>query len=614
MKRKNLYIFLSFLSVLLVFDALKAQVLDYSTLIQLENGRKKIIKKFLIQINDKESNDLAHVEVEHSSSQKFSLIKANVIDSKGNIVRKLRKKDILTKSDRSYETFFQDDWVEEFDLYWNEYPYRMEYVYQIVENEFIYVAAWHPLVTSQVATLNSSLRVEVPLNYQISTDYSENIHFKQIVFDNKKILEWNCGEQKIPDYEIYPPPLHEILSHVFVVPHQFEYGTSGSTSSWRSFGQWYVELNQGADELPLSEKTIIDRLIDGISDSREIISVLYHYLQEETKYVNVSIEVGGLKSYPATYVCENKYGDCKALTTYMHAMLKYAGINSYPALVQAGSNAVEINKDFPGQQFSHVMLLVPIDEDTIWLENTSSTTPLNYLSTFYQNRMALMVRDGASQLVRTPTLTKEDVLEKRFYEFVQNSDKSWTVSILKRLKGEAFEKYLYYKTHLGQKDQMEEVTSDISLDLFEVEDWDIRCGDREDTEIEVYASGHCRSPLSDVGQWLVIYPLQIKVPDFEAPEKRNLEVKINFPVNKSDSLIFDLSQIEGREMQIPKSINLTNDFGSYSATYQIADNTLTVTENFFLKSGDYSLAPYPAFYSFINAVKNHKKSSAIIIK
>lgn len=113
----------------------QAQVLDYATKIKIEKGKKITEKTFLIQVKNKENNWLSHIEVGHGPDAEFSLIGAKVIDAKGNIVKKLRKKDISTKSDLSHGTFYQDDLIEEFDLYWNEYPYQIEYSYRITEEK-----------------------------------------------------------------------------------------------------------------------------------------------------------------------------------------------------------------------------------------------------------------------------------------------------------------------------------------------------------------------------------------------------------------------------------------------------------------------------------------------
>ncbi|MCK5442271.1 MAG: DUF3857 domain-containing protein [Maribacter sp.] len=607
---------LLFLVILALFvgHISKAQVLDYTTKIKIEKGKKITEKTFLIQIKNKENNWLSHIEVSHGPDDEFTLMEAKVIDSKGNIVKKLRKKDISTKSDLSHGTFYQDDLVEEFDLYWNDYPYQIEYSYRISEEEFIYITKWYPLVNTKVITEKSSLHVEVPSIYEISLDYPDEIQYLELNLDDKKIYQWNYGQIKSPKPESHTKPLEELVPYVSVVPLEFEYGVPGSSKSWSSFGTWQMALNRGTDQLPASEKSIIDKLINGIDDKQQIVKTLYQYLQDKTKYVNVAIDVGGLKSYPASYVCENKYGDCKALTTYMKAMLSYVDIKSYYTTINAGSNAARINKNFPSQQFNHVILSVPMEKDTIWLENTSNSLPFNYLGTFTQDRYALMIKGEGSELIRTPKLDLSEVLEKRTFNFDHDGNGIWHVSISETLGGEAFESYRYYKSQISSKEQKEKVVSDITIKNFEPNKWEIINGKREDQNINIVLSGICGSQIRKIGKLKVIKPLQLKIPNFEKPNKRNLGVRINYPTNKSDSIVYRLPNLKNYEVQLPDNIDLKSPFGTYQVTYEQCQSALVVREYFQLHSGDYPIEEYPKFYSFINAITNYKKASAIILQ
>lgn len=591
-----------------------AQVLDYTTVIKIEEGQKITERTFLIQINKKEDNWLSKIKVSHSPSQTFSLIAAKIIDSKGSTLRKLKKKEITTKNDLSHGTFYQDDLIEEFKLYWNEYPYLINYSYRITEQNFLYTAHWYPLTHIGTSTLRSSLRVEIPTNYLVSLDYSNEFQFEESFSGDKRILSWSFGKCTAHKNEIFAPPQEELLPRVSIIPLEFTYGVSGSTKSWTSFGAWLSELNKGTDELTLLEKISIDKLIKGIEDKREIIKVLYHYLQDKTKYINVAIEVGGLKSYPASYVCKNKYGDCKALSTYMKAMLNYVSIESYYTIINAGPNAARITKNLPSQQFNHVILTVPLEADTVWLENTSNTLPFGYIGVSTQNRYALIIGEQNSKLIRIPKLEDTLVLEKRFFNFSINEIGDGKVSISETLRGEAFEGYRYFKSQKSLKDQKERLLSKGAIRNFELMEWDIVDSDREKQKIKTFLAGDCRSQIREIGNLKVISPLQIKVPKFEEPKNRKQDVRINYPINKSDSIVYHMPFMENHKVQLPENIEIKSAFGKYGVSYKQNKNTLIIHEYFLLKRGDYPIEDYPKFYSFIKRIVKHKKTSVIILK
>lgn len=605
--------FLLALAIIANFN-IYAQVLDYSTIIKVEDGKNIITKKFLIQVNSKDKNWLSHVEIAHNPNQEFDLIEAKVLNSKGSTVRKLRKKDLITKSNLSYSTFYQDGLIEEFELYWNEYPYQIEYSYRITEKEFINITSWYPLLYTNVTTLNSSLQVDVPLNYEIFLDYSSEIHHEELTIEDRKIHKWSFGKIKTPKPEIFAPPIIELIPYVSIIPMEFDYGTHGSAETWSSFGIWLSELNRGTDQLPLSEKAVIDKLTAGIKDKRQIVKVLYQYLQDKTKYVNVAIDVGGLKSYSAYYVSRNKYGDCKALTTYMKALLAYVGIESTYTIINAGANAEKINKNFPSQQFNHVILAVPFKNDTIWLENTSNSLPFNYLGTFTQDRYALAVNGVNSALIRTPKLNASDVLEQRNFNFDQDKDGIWHVSISKNLRGKTFENYRHYKLNTSLKDQKTKVLGDVVIKGFDPNTWEIFDGKREDQKINISLSGNCGSQIRQIGNFKVLNPLRLQIPDFEEPNKRNLGVRINYPVNQVDSIVYSLPLLKNYDAQLPKNINLSNIYGTYQTTFKQINNTIVVCENFQIHKGNYSIKEYPKFYSFINTINKYRKTSSIILK
>ena len=144
------------------------------------------------------------------------------------------------------------------------------------------------------------------------------------------------------------------------------------------------------------------------SNVREFVGEVYSHMQAKTRYVSIQLGIGGFQSLPASLVDEKGYGDCKALTTYMKSMLDSKGINSNYILVRAGSDVPDVKKEFPSNQFNHVFLGIPTEQDTILIECTSQASPVDYIGTFTDDRNVLWVEKGGSKIIRTPTYSEDD--------------------------------------------------------------------------------------------------------------------------------------------------------------------------------------------------------------
>lgn len=601
-------------SVLLIGQNSDAELFEQKTDIVIDKGKLTKSYSFLIRINNRNGEDYTKISIPFSKNSKITKLEAAILDKNGNLVRKLKKSEIIERSYISSFSFYEDDFIKEFTLRHNLYPYFISYSYQIQENEFLNIESWIPILDSDIPTRKAELALTVPNDYAINF---QNTEIEAPVIEqnsDKKTItyKWEATYTKPIKGESLAPVAYRFMPSVYIVPEQFKYHHRGSLAGWEDFNEWIFKLNKGMDKLPESEKLIINPLIAGEKDTVNIIRKLYHYLQDNTRYVNIAIDKGGLKSYPASYVCSNKYGDCKALTNYMKAMLNHAGIPSYYTLVYAGNPVREIIRDFPSQQFNHVILYIPLKNDTIWLDCTSKGA-FNYLGTFSQNRDAFIIDDKIGGFIRTPAFTPEEVVETRLILVEQPENGTSTLSFKETVSGEKHDQLLSIQNSYSENDKAYIFRNYFVEDNVEANEYEIIHLNRDSKVMQLNYQGKSNHFYKKYGDEYIINNIPFKLPPLAKPEERTLPLQIDFPVNKTDTVFYKIP--DGYELSSnPEDFSVENEFGKYSIVFSQIDGQIRIIKKLLLNSGNYELSRYPDFYDFMTLVLNKEKIKHITFK
>jgi hypothetical protein len=317
-----------------------------------------------------------------------------------------------------------------------------------------------------------------------------------------------------------------------------------------------------------------------------------------------------MKPYPASYVALNKYGDCKALSNYFRSVLAVAGIKSNYSLVHADYPIKSIQKSFPYQQFDHVIICVPVLNDTLWLDCTSKFA-FNYTGTFIQNRDAYIIDEDNSHFSRIPPLSPDEVLESRKIRISPNITGSIACSINYIFKGEEYETLSYLIREYNDAEKARIMLNFLAEDGLEVADYKLETPGRDVKEIRLSCSGKFNKLFRQYGNDQLISMPPIDIPSFEAPETRKLAVQIDFPIHKIDTIEFALPD-DYRLSTLPVNRSFSKEYGIYDIKFSRAGKNITVIRNFLLNSGKYPIENYTGFYNFIKEIKDAEKASVIV--
>ncbi|MGV3508658.1 MAG: DUF3857 domain-containing protein [Sphingobacteriaceae bacterium] len=395
-------------------DSLKINansVIRYSNKeIVVKSAGKAVMREHQIQtiLNEKDESEAVF---RLNYDRKFSDVNSaemRVYDAKGVLIKKYKKSDFYDRSAVDGISIITDSRIMIVGHTIASYPITIEKIQEITLNSFLDLYDWHiqdEEVSIQQAKCKVSVKPAVGFRYQLK---NFNQTPNKSIEGDYETYSWEVKNLKAikPEEESQP---WSFLPRISFATNLIDFDDlPGDMSTWQGFGKWQQTLNKNVTELPAKRVEEIKQMVSGISTDKEKAKFLYEYLQKNTRYVSIQLGIGGLKPFPAAFVDEKKYGDCKALSNYMHTLLKCVNIPSYYAIVRAGANEEPADPKFVNDPFNHVILCIPFKNDTTWLECTSTTKPFGKLGEFTENRNALVITEDGGKLINTPKSSLND--------------------------------------------------------------------------------------------------------------------------------------------------------------------------------------------------------------
>jgi len=569
-------------------------------------------KKVVTLLSDESrANEL---EIYYNSFNKVGKIKGKIYNAQGRLIRELNKSEFKDKSAVDGYSIYQESRIIELEVNHSDYPYTVEFEYKKTAKRFMSYSDWYIQwfnVSVENATLIVNAFDENQLGYK-----AQNIDLEPLIEKdgNKRKYTWTVKHKKAIKYESNSPSYLKIIPTILLMAKSFKLGEySGHADSWNAYGRFMNKLGEGRDQLPSVMKSKIHELVSNAKSEREKIDILYKYLQQNTRYVSVQLGVGGWQTFSASYVYENEYGDCKALTNYMKSMLKEIGIVSYPVLIERGGNDDWLEEEFVYQDFNHVILNVP--SENYWLECTSSIHPPNYLGSDNENRTAFRYTESGGELVTTPDYKADQNQQKNKATITlsTNGDAQLKNEIL--LTGTRQEYYRQIKFYYTQEDIEKRFLTDQYLPSFTINNYDLQINDVKpeanlsyDVNIKNYASK---------GGKRLFMPLNLINPNVSVPKstkKRIHPLHITEDIYDEDQTTFIIPENYKIESMPDSTFTLETDFGFYKVDLKVEGNQLIYTRELKLTSGEYPAERYEDYRNFRKEIGTRDSAKVVLVK
>jgi hypothetical protein len=609
---KRLSFIFILLTTLLPISAQKAVVEDYSTDIICDKLTHAVMHfKKTTTILHESASDFGFFSCTCSNSNQLISFKGQVTDASGNIIRKMKIKDLKKTEYSPYLAI--DDYIMYLEYTPSSFPVTVTYEWELdCKDNLVEFPPFCPQTDYNVDVKRAAYHLAAPQELGVRYAF-KNISQPAEVYKNKagaQVISLEMTDiprvKKIP----YTRPIYDRVPIAYFAPSLFVYyETQGSLSNWKEFGMWQFGMLRGRDALPEDIRNEIHQLTDSLGDDRQKVEAIYNLLGKKTRYVAILFGIGGQRPASAIDVCSSGYGDCKGLTNFMRAMLQEVGITSNYTTISTRNR--QLLKDFASVgQMNHVILQVPIKNDTIWLECTNPQLPFGYVHGDIAGHDAIEVSRAGGRLVHIPAYPDSTNLARNQIRLqldgsgIADIDVS---SVFYNLRMES--RIPVYK--MGRDEQKKAILRMLYAPQAEIDKSEFKM---EGPVLSLDAHVRSKNYTTATGKRLFVPVCPIRR-DTSIPavdEERLEDFYIETGYCDEDEIIITLP--EGSEIEAtPSDVIINESFASFHSIIKRKGSQIIITNRLLVKSGTYDKSSYSRFIEFMKRV-NTAYGQKVVLK
>ena len=549
-----------------------------------------------------------------NSLQKFS---GEILNATGQSVRKIKKSE-LQKSEYSSH-LSSDDYYYYYNCNYPSFPFTVKYEWETkCSNGLIGYRPFYPQSELNQGVMTANYRIEMPVGqkcrYRIVNNPGKEMQVNESTGpEGQQIIKATVANLTPTCYEPFGPSYSELIPCVYFAPSQFAYDkTTGDLSTWQKYGEWQYKLLDGRDVLTEPFRSKLHELTAHCRTDREKVKVIYDYLAKTTRYVSIQLGIGGLQPIPAADVCRTGFGDCKGLSNYTRAMLKEVGIPSTYTVIST-TNPRLLSDFSSANQMNHVILQVPLPQDTLWLECTNPLLPFGYVHQDIAGHDALLIEPTGGRLCRLPVYPDSLNTQTISARIIVSPTAEAQIEVSETSRIHQYEDAagIIYEEPAKQKDR---IRGTINLSQADIVGLQITECKEAKPSITFNYTAKTHQFGQKTGNRLFI-PLNIFRKGFNVPRvtKRAYPIDIDYGYMDTDSIRIQLPEgysLEGR----PRMADIKTKFGSLRSTMQLKDKDVLIVYQLFMSKGVYAPEEYADFIDFREQVARYYNGKIILKK
>jgi len=608
------------LSVASIPDSLKKNAysvirFDHETIdiSSIKSGVRK--KSYGVTVLDEKGENNANFKFNGDVFQVLKSFSAKLYDAQGKLLKKFNQSDLVTSE-------YSSDLASDTKMYMFEcnvpsLPFTIQYDFEVALNKGILMyGIFMPVGSYFESVQNYIYEVRLPENLKPRIKSFNNMSEPSISsLKGVTSYVWKIENLKAVESEPLSPPLDDYIPYVIIASSNFVYdGVPGSVNTWSDLGKWTYNLTVGRDVLTETINAKLLNLIKNAKTDREKVQILYDFLGEKTRYVSIQLGIGGYQPMSAMEVNKTGFGDCKALTNYLKAMLSFIGINSYYCTIRSDDSQKDLLPDFPNfTEMNHVILMVPLQNEKLWIECTNPRIPFGFIHNRIAGHEVLVCKAEGGEIQRLPDYPDTLNVEQHVANVALLADGSASVKMYKECKIKIYDQYEWFPLAKAT-DQSENLREDIHLPNVTLGSFKITENKTALPFIKVDYSWSTSLYGSKTGNRLFL-PVNIFRSGYDQLRKSNRihDIYISTGFRDVDSIVIQIPETFEVEA-LPPAITENGRYGRFTSSVTQVGQQLQIVQVADVSSGKFKVSEFPQFMAFLNKISAAYKSKIILRK
>jgi len=382
-------------------------------------------------------------------------------------------------------------------------------------------------------------------------------------------------------------------------------------ASWAQVARWYAKLVQAAAQPTPEIRAKTQDLIAGSATDLDKIRAIYDFVSKSIRFTPLTFGAAGYQPRAAGEVLTSQYGNSEDKNAILSAMLQAAGFSTETALIPS-SRKLDAAVPSPAQ-FDHVITVVALAKDLIWMDSTVDVAPFRMLASGLRKKAVLLIAgDGAGKISETPADPP--------FPSTQHVDIDAQVSELGKLTATAHYslrgdteivlRSAFHKTPEAQWKQLGQTI--LSLDGLHGDIISVKPSDPTATHdpfaLELTFAQSNFVDWSSKRSRAALPLLAIGVPD--PPTDKTLPIDLGSPLSVSVTLQLRLP--DTLSAQAPVGVSVAHDYAEFKTTYEFADHVVVASRSLDFKMHTLPPTRAPDYAAFMRAVAADENQSLVV--